>query len=92
MLTKVVSNGVKKLHFLETSRQKKNMETFRAFYLIFLHGHFFSHENFFRFFTGYFFFTGIKTLVLTAQIELKSASSAQVKVLRSAKILISAQF
>ena len=68
---------------------KKTHGNFESVF-IFLHVHFFFTGTFFVF-SRMFFFMGIRTLVLTAQIKLKSSSSAQVKVLRSAKILISAE-
>ena len=93
MLTKEVSKGVQKGHFLEIkfSRQKmkKHTDTFTAFLSFFTSTFFFT--GFFFIFSRVIFCSRKKTLILTAQIEVKSTNSAQVKVLRSAKILISAQ-
>ena len=89
MLAKEVSNGVQKLHFWEifTAKKENTRKLAERFYIS---SQALFSQIFFSFFKGYIFHRK-RTLLLTAQIEVKSISSAQVRVLRSAKILISAQ-
>ena len=58
MLTKVVSNGVKKINFLEICTEKTQGHFQSVF--IFLHGHFFFTGTFFVFSRVIFFFDGNK--------------------------------